>query len=187
MKTQEALIAEFETVFHENIKFPDYGSFVNMTAVLKWLESTLTQVAQESRKSEIKFLKDLKLGFDVWRCDCGEPWKDTDGADMVKERLALLKSPDASCKSAETNDCEGHIHKGKPCTLTSICCKHCESRITDAKTNSEIINEGMDKEWFGECKCYCHQDKHTRRMMSIALTKGGVPIMVCTHCSQEEK
>jgi len=40
---------------------------------------------------EVKFLERLKLETDVNVCECGEEWKETDIAGLIKERLSAIK------------------------------------------------------------------------------------------------
>ena len=41
---------------------------------------------------ELKFLRRLKLEFDVNICDCGEKWKETDCAGYIKERIKNVEN-----------------------------------------------------------------------------------------------
>lgn len=51
----------------------------------------LTQQRQEILEEALEMMKRLKLEFDVVVCDCGEAWKETDGAGLVKEYIKELK------------------------------------------------------------------------------------------------
>ena len=55
------------------------------------LEYFLTSTIQELQKKELKLLERLKLEFDTVVCECGDKWKDSDGAELVKEALKALK------------------------------------------------------------------------------------------------
>jgi len=55
------------------------------------LLNLFTKRMGEERKKELKFLKRMKLEFDVVVCDCGDEWKDSDGAELVRERIKLLR------------------------------------------------------------------------------------------------
>jgi len=46
---------------------------------------------KKERENMIKALKRLKLEFDVCVCDCGEPLKETDAANILKEIINQLK------------------------------------------------------------------------------------------------
>ena len=63
------------------------GGELDKDKLISFIKDLLASQREEIIKEHRKFLKDLKLGFDVWRCDCGDAWKDSDGADMVKEEL----------------------------------------------------------------------------------------------------
>ena len=67
------------------------GEWVNSNDLCSWFESKLTQARKEERREYLRFLKRLKLVFDVCVCECGERWSETDGADLVKEELSKLK------------------------------------------------------------------------------------------------
>ena len=41
----------------------------------------------QCEKDELEFLKRIKLEVDTVVCDCGEPYKDSDLADLINERL----------------------------------------------------------------------------------------------------
>jgi len=62
-----------------------------ITIGIEQLKAFIKQEIKRVRKDEIEFLKRLKLEFDVVICDCGEEWKDTDGADLVNERLREIR------------------------------------------------------------------------------------------------
>jgi len=43
-------------------------------------------------KAELEFLERLKLEVDTVICDCGEPYKDSDLADLINKRLEDIKA-----------------------------------------------------------------------------------------------
>lgn len=52
-----------------------------------------THIAAQVRE-ERRLLERLKLEFDANRCDCGEPWRPSDAATMIDERLQRLSAKD---------------------------------------------------------------------------------------------
>ena len=53
--------------------------------------SFISSNIKKERDARLKFVKRMKLEFDVCVCECGEKWSETDGADLVKEELNKLK------------------------------------------------------------------------------------------------
>lgn len=60
---------------------------VDVRDIEAFLSTAIKEAVEESRKDEMKFLRRMKLEFDVVVCICGEEWKDTDGADLINERI----------------------------------------------------------------------------------------------------
>jgi hypothetical protein len=55
------------------------------------IDGVINSAILEERKEYLKFLKRMKLEFDVNVCECGEEWKYTDGAKYIKEEIKLLR------------------------------------------------------------------------------------------------
>jgi len=47
---------------------------------------------KKALEDNLKFLKRIKLEFDVNICECGEKWSKTDGADYIKEEIKRVKN-----------------------------------------------------------------------------------------------
>jgi len=54
------------------------------------IKSFISQLLQEQKEEIIEKVKRIKLDMDVVVCDCGEPYKDSDPADLVNELLEFL-------------------------------------------------------------------------------------------------
>ena len=72
----------FELIVDEKLK-----RVVLLDDVQKVLDKALFQ----QRKEIMKDLKRIKLDIDVSVCDCGEPYKNSDVADLVNEALKKYK------------------------------------------------------------------------------------------------
>ena len=56
------------------------------------LPTYTTRKELEAKEQELEVLKRLDLEFNVVICGCGEPYKDTDPHDIVKERITQLST-----------------------------------------------------------------------------------------------
>ena len=59
--------------------------------VLEQLLDGYDLLISEEKIKELEVLERLNLEFEVVRCDCGEPYKDTDPHQIVKDRIKELK------------------------------------------------------------------------------------------------
>lgn len=61
--------------------------FMVVNDVVTWY---VQQIQQARDEEELEFLERIKLETDVNICECGEEWKYTDMADLIKERIKSL-------------------------------------------------------------------------------------------------
>lgn len=80
--------------------FKGYGSgddaLEKITPTLNKIIDRLNLLDQPEKKRECdikRVLERLKLEFDTVICDCGEPWKESDAADIVDEALKSFSQP----------------------------------------------------------------------------------------------
>ena len=55
------------------------------------LKQFIHKEIQAARREELEFLERIKLEIDVVECDCGEPYRESDLADLINERLDKFK------------------------------------------------------------------------------------------------
>lgn len=90
---QEKWADEFDKWFNHGTKKEPHGLLAS--DYYKEIKQFIRQLLDKERRGELKFLRRLKLDFEVIHCECGEEWKNTDPHIAVKKRIKSLK---------ETND-----------------------------------------------------------------------------------
>jgi len=66
------------------------GKYKDQAIGLDDWEQFISQLLEDQKQEIIEKVKRIKLDMDVVVCDCGEPYKDSDPADLINELLEFL-------------------------------------------------------------------------------------------------
>lgn len=70
----------------------DELTYVQCLRLMHLIDQFTTRKELEAKEQELEVLKRLDLEFNVVICGCGEPYKDTDPHDIVKDRINQLST-----------------------------------------------------------------------------------------------
>lgn len=83
---------EFDELLDKIITKPETPPVIFKLAKIKsFIRQTRKEAVREALKETIKKVERIKLDMDVVICDCGEPYKDSDPADLINEFVIYLK------------------------------------------------------------------------------------------------